>query len=192
MIVAAHLSRPGGDPEDLAMEVVMRLFGGMSTSRLNRNLRLDKHWSYGTTAQLRDARGARPFLVVAPVQTDKTAPALQEVMKEIRGIAGERPVAGEEFRNIQQGVVARLPGRFETLNALEDAAGDVVAFGYPESYFADYAKNVQALAEANLANAAGRFIRPDELVWIVIGDRKRIEAELRALKMGEVEILEPR
>ena len=60
VIVAAHVSQTGGQPEDLAIDTVMRNFGGLATSRLNRNLRLDKHWSYGTQGILVDARSQRP------------------------------------------------------------------------------------------------------------------------------------
>ena len=62
-------------------------------SRLNMNLREDKHWAYGAFSFIRDARGQRPFLAYAPVQTDKTKEAAAEVLKELRGIVGERPVA---------------------------------------------------------------------------------------------------
>ena len=68
VIVAAQVSETGGQAEDLAIDTVMRNFGGLATSRLNRNLRLDKHWSYGTSGALTDARGQRPFIVIAPVQ----------------------------------------------------------------------------------------------------------------------------
>ena len=110
MIVAAHVSEPGGQPEDLAIETVMRNFGGIATSRLNRNLRLDKHWSYGTQGVLQDARGQRPFIVIAPVQTDKTKESMLEVAKELRGVAGERPVRGEEFASIMRKQTLGLPG----------------------------------------------------------------------------------
>jgi zinc protease len=186
MIVAAHLSQPGGQPDDLAMEMVMRNFGGMATSRLNRNLRLDKHWSYGTAGMLVSARGQRPFLVLAPVQSDKTKEAMVEVMKEIRGVAGDRPVAGEEYASIMRNMVMRLPGRFETLASLESAAIDLVNFGYPPEHFYDYAKNVGALTEKDLAVAAAKFVKPGELTWMVIGDLATIEAGVRSLGYGEV------
>ena len=186
VIVASHVSEHGGRPEDLAMETVMRLFGGMSTSRLNRNLRLDKHWSYGVSGILTDARGQRPFLVIAPVQTDKTKESMVEVAKEIRGIASERPVKGEEFESIMRNMVARLPGRFETLAALESAAISLVNYGYPPEYFYDYGRNVRKLTEADLAGAASRFIHPQSVIWIVVGDLARIEAGVRELGYGEV------
>lgn len=72
LIFAGHVTTNGARPDDLALETVMRNFGGMATSRLNRNLRLDKHWSYGTMGGLQAARGPRLFNVFAPVQTDKT------------------------------------------------------------------------------------------------------------------------
>ena len=186
IIVAAHVTERGGLPQDLAMETVMRNFGGMSTSRLNRNLRLDKHWSYGSQAAMPASRGPRPFYVVAPVQFDKTKEAMVEVARELRGVAGERPLAGEEFQSIMRNQTLGLPGRFDSLDALERAAIDIVSLGYPDDYYANYAKNVRALDEKALADAARVFIRPDEIVWLVVGDLKKVEAGIRELKLGEV------
>jgi len=192
VIVAAHVSEPGGQPEDLAIDTVMRNFGGMATSRLNRNLRLEKHWSYGTSGQIVGARGQRPFIVVAPVQTDKTKESLVEVVKELRGLVGERPLTGEEFASTMRSQTMRLPGRFETLAALEGAAVQLINFGYPDDYFTNYAKNTRALTEADLAGAATKFVRPGEVVWIIVGDLKKIEAGVRELNLGEVVTIEAR
>jgi zinc protease len=186
VIVAAHVTERGGLPQDLAMETVMRNFGGMSTSRLNRNLRLDKHWSYGSQAAMPASRGPRPFYVVAPVQSDKTKEAIVEVAKELRGVAGERPVTGEEFQSIMRNQTLGLPGRFDTLDALERAAIDIVSLGYPDDHYAKYAANVRALDEKTLAAAARQYIRPDEIVWLVVGDLAKVEAGIRELKLGDV------
>lgn len=189
-IVAAQLSQVQGQAEDLAIEPVMQNFGGMATSRLNRNLRLDKHWSYGTSGQLTNLRGQRAFLVLAPVQTDKTREAMQEVAKEIRGVAGERPLQGEEFNSIMRNMSARLAGRFETLGALESAALTSVNLGLPDDHWAGYSAKVRQLNEAQLAQAAAKFVQPDDLVWVVIGDLRKIEAGVRDLGWGEVTVLD--
>ncbi len=186
VIVAAHVSEPGGLDEDLAMETVIRNFGRMSTSRLNRNLRLDKHWSYGSFGLLWDARGQRPFVVVAPVQSDKTKEAMVEVLKEINDIAGDRPVVGEEYDSIMRNMTLRLPGRYETLASLEGAAIDLVNYGYDPEYFYNYSANVSGLREDDLAAAAAKFIRPDELFWVVIGDLAQVESGVRELDFGKV------
>ncbi len=186
VIVAAHASELGGAAEDFAMETVLRNFGGMATSRLNRNLRLDKAWSYGSSAQLVDARGPRPFLVIAPVQTDRTKEAMVEIEKEIRGVAGTRPVAGEEFASVMRTQTLGLPGRFATLASLESAALEILNYGYPDDYFATYGRRVRSLSERDLDAAARKFIRPDDVIWIVAGDVAKIEAGIRELPLGEV------
>jgi zinc protease len=185
-IVAAHVSEPSGQPEDLAAAPLFQNFGGMATSRLNRNLRLEKHWSYGTSGGLRNSRGQRIFSVVAPVQTDKTKESMTEVVKEIRDAAGARPVTGEEFASIMRNMTSRLPGRFETLAALEGAAIELINYNLPDDYWSKYAANMRSLTEAQLAAAAKKFVRPDEIVWIVIGDMNKIEKGVRELGFGEV------
>jgi zinc protease len=186
VVVAAHVSERGGQAEDLAIETVIRNFGGMATSRLNRNLRLDKHWSYGTFGQLPDARGQRPFLVIAPVQTDKTRESIVEIVKEIRDIAGTRPIQGEEFASIRRTQTMGLPGRFATLTALETAAIQLLNNGYPDDYFSSYAKSTRALDERQLAAAAAKFIRPEDVIWVIVGDLQQVEAGIRELKLGDI------
>lgn len=185
-IVAAHISETSGQKEDLAAEPLFQNFGGMATSRLNRNLRLDKHWSYGTSGQLRSSRGQRAFVVVAPVQTDKTKESMTEVIKEIKDVAGVRPVSGEEFQSIMRNMTSRLPGRFETLASLEGAAIDLVNYKLADDYWSQYGANMRGLTEAQLADAAKKFVRPDEIVWVVIGDLNKIEKGIGELGFGEI------
>jgi len=169
---------------------VMRNFGGLATSRLNRNLRLDKHWSYGTQGVIQDARGQRPFLVLAPVQTDKTKESVAEVIKELGDIAGERPIRGEEFASIMRTQTLGLPGRWATLQALEAAAIQIVNYGYPDDYFSTYASRVRGLREAELDAAARKFIRPSQIVWVIVGDLSLIEKGVRELNLGTVTIVD--
>ncbi|MDB5747887.1 MAG: peptidase [Massilia sp.] len=189
-IVAAHLSLPYGQPEDLAIEPVMHNFGGIATSRLNRNLRLDKHWSYGTSARLTEVRGQRSFMTIAPVQTDKTVEAMREVAKEVKGVAGERPLVGLEYESIMRNMTSRLAGRFETLGALEGAALASVNLNLPEDYWSGYSRNLKALTPAQLGQAAGKFVKPGEVTWMVIGDLRKVEAGIRSLGWGEVVVLD--
>ncbi len=185
-IMAAHISESAGQPEDLAAEPLFRNFGGMSTSRLNRNLRLDKHWSYGTAGRLQDARGQRPFWVLAPVQTDKTKESMVEVNREIRNVAGDKPVSGEEFESIMRNMTSRLPGRFETLASLESAAIDQINYNLPANFWADYGANMRKLTEAELAAAGKTFVKPNEIIWIVVGDLAKIEKGIRELNYGQI------
>jgi len=185
-IVAAHVSMTGTQDDEIALEIDLTNFGGMSTSRLNRNLRLDKHWSYGTSGALRTARGQRPFVVIAPVQTDKTKEAMVEIVKEIRGLAGERPLAGDEYASIMRNMTLRLPARFGTLKSLENGAIRIINYGLPSDYWLNYASKVRALEAAQLNDAAKKYIHPDEIIWVVVGDLTKIEAGIKELGYGEI------
>jgi len=186
VIVAGHVTAPGGTADDIAIETFMRNFGGMSTSRLNRNLRLDKHWSYGTAGFLTTSKGQRTVQVIAPVQTDKTTEAMMEVNREIKGVAGERPLSGEEYKSIMRNMSLRLPARFSTLQSLENAAINMVKYGLPDDYWQNYAANVRALTEQQLNDASKKYIHPDEMIWLIIGDLKKIEPGIRELNYGTV------
>lgn len=186
VIVAAHVSEPSGQPEDLAAEAAMTNFGGMATSRLNRNLRLDKHWSYGTSGNITNVRGQRQFTVIAPVQTDKTKESMVEVLKEINGIAGDRPIKGEEFESIMRNMTSRLPGRFETLSSLENATIQLINFGLADDYWSTYATRMRGLNEGQLEAAGRKYVKPGELIWLIIGDLAKVEKGIRDLNYGEV------
>ncbi|XLZ68308.1 pitrilysin family protein [Massilia sp. SR12] len=186
VIIATHLSQAQGQAEDLAMEPVMQNFGGMATSRLNRNLRLDKHWSYGVQGSLSNVRGQRAFTIYAPVQTNKTKESMLEVAKEIKDIAGTRPIVGEEYQSIMRNMTSRLAGRFETLASLENAALQSINLNLPQDHWAKYAGNIRALSEQQLGAAAPKYIKPEQVVWLVVGDVKKIEPTIRELNWGEI------
>ena len=92
IIIAGNIAPPQNNPKEIAIEAMNDGLGGILRSRLNMNLREDKHWSYGATSLLWGARGQRPFLAIAPVQTDKTKESLAEMNKEFRGILADQPV----------------------------------------------------------------------------------------------------
>lgn len=191
LIIAGHALPAGTREDELALETVMRNFGGMATSRLNRNLRLDKHWSYGAWGGVSNARGPRAFTVAAPVQTDRTRDAMVELRREIEGLAGARPLAGEELDSILRSQVAILPARFESLGALVGAGRGIVTLGRDPAWYAGYAAAVRELDGEALNAAAASVVKPAELMWLVVGDRGQVEAGVRELGWGEVVVLEP-
>lgn len=187
VIVGAHVSEAGGRPDGSAITAVVRGLGGMATSRLNRNLRIEKQWSYNAWAALHPSRGERTFLVFAPVRADKTKEALMEIRRELAAITGEKPITGDEFRSVMRNEILSLPGRFATMSAVEDALIEMIVHGYPTDYFARDAERLRTLSEADLAAAAKAYIRPDDMIWIIRGDGKTIEAAIRDAGVGDVQ-----
>jgi len=163
--------------------------GGMFGARLNMNLREDKHWSYGVRTVLRDVRSQRPFYAIAPVQTDKTKESLVEMNKEFRGMVGDHPISEDELTKVQLNETLKLPGSRETLEALGQSIVDIVQFGLPDDYYDTYAGKVRALKTSDVEGAAKEVVRPDNLTWIVVGDRAKIEAGVRELNLGEFHLM---
>jgi zinc protease len=154
------------------------------------NLREDKHWAYGAFSFIRDARGQRPFLAYAPVQTDKTKEAAAEVLKELRGIVGEKPIVADELERAKGSLTLTLPGSWETMGALAGSIDDIVTFGLDDRYFDTYADNIRKQTVETVTAAARNTVQPDHLVWIIVGDRAKIEAPLRELQLGELHLLD--
>ncbi len=191
VLLAGVVAPPRSNPREIAIEAMNNSLGGMFGARLNMNLREDKHWSYGVRTVVRDARSQRPFYAVAPVQTDKTKEALVEMNKEFRGIVGDHPVSADELAKIQANETLKLPGSRETLDALGQSVVDVVQFGFPDDYYETYAGKVRALKTSDVNEAAKEVVRPDNLIWIVVGDRAKIEAGVRELNFGEFHLMDP-
>jgi len=186
VIVGAQLAPPRNSPESLPLEIVNDVFGGTFSSRINMNLREDKHWSYGVRSLVQPAVGQRTFMSISPVQTDKTGDALKELVREYKGVAGERQITGAELKFAQDNRTLRLPGSFETAGQLGGAYTTIVQYGLPDDYYNTYTEKALALTP-EVANAlAARSFLTDRLVWVVVGDMSKVEKDVRALKLGEV------
>jgi len=190
IIFAADLAAPKANPREYAIEAMTSLLGGQFTSRVNMNLREAKHWSYGAFTFIWDARGQRPFIAYAPVQTDKTKESMIEVDKELRGILGPKPVTADELAKAQANLTLTLPGNWETMDAVQGSLEQLVTFGLDDHYYETYAQRVRALTIPDAAGAAQETIRPDHLVWVVVGDRSKIEPGIRELNFGEIRFLD--
>ena len=168
------------------------IIGGGFTSRINLNLREDKSWSYGARAILLDAAGQRPYYAFAPVQTDRTAESMAEIEKEIRGIrsGGSRPPTGDELAKVTDQNTLTLPGRWETNGAVMASLIEMTRFDLPDDYWDTFADAVRGVGLSDVSAQADRVLQPDNLVWIVVGDRVRIEEKIRALGLGEMRFLD--
>jgi zinc protease len=190
VILAGEIAPPRNNPDEVAIETMNNILGGSFGARINMNLREDKHWSYGASSQFINARGQRPFIVVAPVQTDKTKESLAEIDHELRGILNGRSPTPEELAKMQAQETLSLPGSRETMDEVANSIGTLVDYGLPDDYYKKYAGRVGALQISDIEAAAKRVVRPENLTWIVVGDRAKIEAGVRELHLGEVKLLD--
>ncbi|MFT3755500.1 MAG: pitrilysin family protein [Pseudoxanthomonas sp.] len=189
-IYAGELVPSTTDPGAVKLEMSNDVLGGSFTSRLNMNLREDKHWSYGARTQLLGALGQRPFLSVAPVQIDKTAESVAEMRREIdEYVSGKNPASQAEIDKVVANELRSQPGAYETAAAVMGTIGGIVRYGRPDNWVQVRNEQVEAFTPAQAAEAA-KTLDAGALTWVVVGDLSKIEAPVRALNLGEVTVLD--
>jgi zinc protease len=189
-VLAGHVAPPSADPDNIAIETMNFVLGGDFISRINMNLREDKHWSYGAQSVLIGARGQRPFIVFAPVQADKTKETISEITQELEGVLGKKPITPEEFNNAKASQVLQLPGQWETMGAVEGSLDEIVQYGLPDDYYQKYPTRVRQLTLEEVAKAAKKTVHPEDVQWVVVGDRAKIEPKIRELGFTEVHLID--
>lgn len=191
VILAGLPAPPTNNPDEISIEAMNSILGGSFTSRINMNLREDKHWAYGARSTLIDAVGPRLFMAYAPVQTDKTKESMVEMDRELRDILGPRPPEAEELEKAQRNRTLRLPGQYETKRAVLGALVKILKHDLPEDYFETYADRMRALSLEDVETAAKQIVQPDSVVWVVVGDLAEIEAGVRELGFADIRRLSP-
>ncbi len=171
-------------PDYAVLEVLNTVLGGSFTSRLNQNLREKNGYAYGASSGFDMRLSAGPFLAAAGVQTDKTADALKEFFNELNGIL--TPVPPDELAKARNYVALGFPGEFETTSDMARKLEELVIYNLPDTTFSNFVPSVTSVTAADLQRAAARFIQPERMAVVVVGDLKLIEGPIRALNLGPI------
>ncbi|WP_250462816.1 M16 family metallopeptidase [Microbulbifer litoralis] len=188
-IMAGLVMPPWQEEGAEAFDAMASVIAGKFTSRVNMNLREDKHWSYGARAVSLDTEGQRPYILFAPVQTDKTAQAIEELLKEYRAFLGDKPVTGEELSDYRDDEVLKQSARFQTKGQLLSSITWQVEKGLSPEYIAGYPQRVSALTREDVEQAAEKFLQPGQFTWVIVGDLDKIQEQIEALDIGPVTVL---
>ncbi len=186
VVIAGTVAPPPTAESEIPLETMNNVFGGTFGARLNMNLREEKHWCYGAASLLYGARAQRPFLAYASVQADKTSETISEMIGEMKGMLGSKPVTEEELDKVKQQQISELPGTHETMNAVGTLLGDLLQFRLPLNFYDSYVDRVSKLAVPEIEACAKSLLDPARMVWLVVGDRAVVESGLRELNIGEI------
>ena len=174
------------------------ILGGQFSSRINLNLREAKGYTYGARSSFNFAQGPGPFEANAPVKTEDTKAALVEMIKELTDITGPRPATAEELAFAKDRVIKGFPSRFESIGGgggrrgggggggLAGTLAELVNFDLPSDYFTTYRSRVEAVTQADVHRVASKYLNPERMTILIVGDRKKIEAELKSLPYAQV------
>ncbi len=168
------------NPDFFPLQVLNSTLGG-SFSRLDMNLRESKGYTYGARSSFTIRRGAGPFTAGADVQTAVTKESVMEFIKEIKGIRGEIPITAQELESNKQRIIRGYPRGFETVGQISGQLSNLVVYGLPDSYFNEYISKVNAVTLEDVNRVANKYLTPDKLAIVIVGDRKTIEPGLKEL-----------
>ncbi|MFL6256460.1 MAG: insulinase family protein [Pyrinomonadaceae bacterium] len=186
VIQIGQVAAPRSSPDYFPLFVMNRILGGASSARINLNLREDKGYTYGASSVFSFRRGAGPFMAQAPVQGFSTKESVMEFMKELRGIRGEMPVSQAELDAAKLSLIRGFPRGFETPDQIANGLELIVTYDLPDTYFNSYTERVQAVTLEDVNRVANRYLQPDRMAVVIVGDRSKIEQGLRSLDgLGE-------
>ncbi len=174
------------------MIVMNAILGGQFASRININLRQEKGYSYGAESGFAFYRGPGPFVAGGPVEGRVTREALEELFKELDGIAGARPVTDDELAFARERIVLGFPARFETTFGVASQLAVLVEDDLPDDEFEHYQPRVEAVTRADVDRVARQYVTPDRMNVLIVGDRAKIETPIVGLPwVKEVHHLDP-
>jgi zinc protease len=175
----------GNEALDLANEVI----GGGFLSRLNEELREQKGWTYGVSSAVRAPAGPRSFVVLTPVQADRTADSIRLLIDEMKAFPNAKGVDPVELQRVTEGNIRSLPNNFETNSQVLGAIVTNELLGRPDDYYSTLPDKYRAIDAGALDTAARTWLQPEDMVFVVVGDRKVVEPQLDKLGMP-VEIVD--
>jgi predicted Zn-dependent peptidase len=178
---------PRSTPDYFPLVVTNTILGGSFSSRLNMNLREKHGYTYGASSSFDMRASAGPFTAGAGVQTDKTGEALKEFFNELEGML--KPIPADELNRAKNYVALRFPAGFESTGDVSRRLEDALIYKLPDDYFSKYVDSIQAVTAADVQRVAQKYIQPGRFVVLVVGDRQKIEPQIRPLNLGNLKVM---
>ncbi|KFC67841.1 pitrilysin family protein [Massilia sp. LC238] len=174
-------------PDFPALQVLNAALGGMFSSRLNNNLRETKGYTYGISSWFRYDRTPGPFVVAGSVRRDATGASVREIFSEVNAMR-DAPLPAAELDTARDAQVLSLPGAFETNADIGASMADIFIYGLPLDYYARLPAQLSGVTAAQVQAAARKYLAPERMKVVAVGDRKRILPQLQPLGLGTVEV----
>jgi zinc protease len=174
-------------PDYESLAVMNEILGGAFSSRVNLNLREQHGYTYGAYSRVRALAHGGWIVAGSGVRTDVTVPAVGELVKEVQRM-GEAPVTEQEMTLAKSSLVGSLPSAFETTSDTVGMLSDIPIYNLGLTYYAEYSKKVEAVTPEKVQEVAKKYLLPDQMLVVAVGDQKVIEGGLKELGLGDIEL----
>lgn len=188
-IRVGHLGVPRSTEDYFPLSVMNAIFGGVFNSRINLNLRERHGYTYGARSQFAFRRQAGPFVVAAPVRNEVTRESVSEMIAEMRRIrTGD--IADHELNDTKSYLIGVFPALVQTASDIASRLVDMELYGLPEDYFDRYRENIANVTREEIARVAQKYLDPDRLLIVIVGNARQIREPLGnlGLPVSEMDI----
>ena len=181
-IRVGHLGVPRSCEDYFPLSVMNAIFGGVFNSRINLNLREKHGYTYGARSQFAFRRNAGPFVVAAPVRNEVTRESVSEMLAEMRRIrTGD--IETRELEDTKNYLIGVFPASVQTASDVASRLLDMELYGLSEDYFDRYRENIAAVTKDDVERVAKKYLDPDRVLIVIVGNAAQIREPLGGLGM---------
>jgi len=173
------------DPDFERFDLANTILGGLFSSRINLNLREAHGYTYGAFSALSENRGQGPFLIGTSVRADVTGASIDEILKEVRSML-EKPVTDDELRMAKESTIRTLPAQFQTTGGTAGTIATLYLYDLPPDYYQTFPGRIAGITAADVQAVSKKYLAPERMLIIAVGDRSKIEPQITKLKLGTV------
>src|SRR5438552_4985518 len=173
------------DPDFERIDLANTILGGLFSSRINMNLREAHGYTYGAYSQLSENRGQGPFLIGTSVRTDVTGASIDEILKEVHAMV-DKPVTADELKMAKESTIRTLPAAFQTTYGTAGTIATLYLYDLPPDYYQTLPGRITSITAADVQAVSKKFLAPDRMLVIVVGDRSQIEPQIMKRSPGNV------
>ncbi|WP_370086497.1 M16 family metallopeptidase [Ekhidna sp.] len=166
------------NPDYQALDITNSLLGGSFGSRITSNIREDKGYTYSPYSTISDRYKSAVWFEMADVTTDVTGPALREITKEIYKLQ-EEPPSEEELDGIKNYEAGIYVLQNSTPGGIIGQLSYLDIYDLPESFLTDKVKNIYAVTPEQVSELVKKYIRPEDMKLVIVGDKKKIEEQIK-------------
>ena len=187
-LYVGHLALAATDPDYYAANVMNYQLGGNFNSRLNMILREEKGYTYGASGAFSGSSYPGTFISRSSVRSNVTLESAQILKDEIEKY--REGVSAQDLAFTKSALIQANARRFETLGALRNMLNQIATYDLPFDYVEGQEQVVRDMTLERHRELAEMLIRPENLIFLVVGDAKTQAAGLRELGLGEPILLD--
>jgi len=184
-LIVSEVGVARSDPDYEKLDVMNQVLGGLFSSRLNMNLRETHGFTYGAGSSFSENTSPGPMYMTSEVRADATGPSIREIIKEAEGML-QKEISPEELKLAKESISRTLPAYFENTQTTAGTVGDLFLYGLPPDYFEGLPRRIDAMTAGEVFTATQTHFDPAALKVIAVGDRKVIDRQIAALKLGVI------